>query len=47
MPSVYYYQGLDREGLKAEGFAESYRIRIRGQSKEDALVAEVQKRLRK
>jgi tetratricopeptide (TPR) repeat protein len=48
MPSVYYYQGLVREGLKADGFAESYRIylSIRGQSKEDVLVAEIRRRLR-
>jgi serine/threonine protein kinase len=46
-PPVYYYQGLVREGLRAEGFAESYRIylSIRGTSTEDALVAEIRQRM--
>ena len=45
-PPVYYYQGRVREGLKSAGFAESYRLYlgIRGQSKEDPLVAEVRQR---
>ncbi len=45
-PPVYYYQGRVREGLKNEGFAESYRVYlgIRGQSKEDPLVADVRRR---
>ena len=32
LPPVYYYQGRAREGLKTEGFAESYRkyLNIRG-----------------
>ena len=40
LPPVYYYQGRAREGLKTEGFAESYReyLNIRGQSKEDPLL---------
>jgi tetratricopeptide (TPR) repeat protein len=48
LPPVYYYQGLVREGLRAEGFAESYRIYlgIRGKSNEDALVAEIRDRVR-
>ena len=48
LPPVYYYQGLVREGLRAEGFAESYRIylSIRGKSNEDALVAEIRNRVR-
>ena len=42
---VYYYQGRVREGLKTEGFAESYRayLVLRGQSKEDPLVPEVRR----
>jgi serine/threonine protein kinase/Tfp pilus assembly protein PilF len=49
LPAVYYYQGLDREGLKSNGFADSYRtyLSIRGQSKDDPLVAEIHRRLRK
>ena len=45
-PTVYYYQGRVREGLKNAGFAESYRLYlgIRGQSKEDPLVADVRRR---
>jgi len=46
LPAVYYYQGLVREGLKTEKFADSYRayLAIRGASKEDPLVSDVQKR---
>ncbi len=46
LPHVYYYQGRVREGLKNEGFAESYRtyLTIRGQSKEDPLLPEVRRR---
>jgi eukaryotic-like serine/threonine-protein kinase len=46
LPPVYYYQGRAREGLKTERFADSYReyINIRGNSKEDPLLAEVQRR---
>ena len=42
---VYHYQGRVREGLKTEGFAESYRayLVLRGQSKEDPLVPEVRR----
>ena len=45
--TVYYYQGLAREGLKAAGFADSYRtyLQIRGTSTEDAGVTDVRKRL--
>jgi hypothetical protein len=44
---VYYYQGRVREGLKTEGFAESYRayLTLRGQSKEDPLLQEVRLRV--
>ncbi len=44
---VYYYQGRVREGLKTEGFAESYRayLTLRGQSKEDPLLPEVRRRV--
>jgi eukaryotic-like serine/threonine-protein kinase len=46
LPPVYYYQGLVRERMKSARFAESYRtyLTIRGQSKEDALLAEVRRR---
>ena len=42
-PSVYYYQGRVREGLKNAGATESYKayLAFRGQSKEDPLTAEV------
>jgi len=46
LPPVYYYQGRAREGLKTEGFAESYReyLNIRSQSKEDPLLPDVRRR---
>ena len=46
-PSVYYYQGRVREGLKSAGFAESYRtyLSIRGQAGEDPLLPEIRRRL--
>ncbi len=45
-PAVYYYQGRAREGMKAEGFADSYReyLKIRGASTEDPLLPEVRRR---
>jgi eukaryotic-like serine/threonine-protein kinase len=45
-PPVYYYRGLAREGMKTEGFRDSYReyLKIRGNSTEDALVREVRRR---
>jgi eukaryotic-like serine/threonine-protein kinase len=45
-PIVYYYQGLTREGLKSPRFADSYRayLAIRGQSKDDPLLADIRKR---
>ncbi len=45
-PQVYYYQGRVREGLKSQGFAESYKkyLDIRGAAGEDPLLAEVKKR---
>jgi serine/threonine protein kinase/tetratricopeptide (TPR) repeat protein len=45
-PSVYYYQGRAREGMKAAGFADSYReyLKIRGASTEDPLLPEVRRR---
>jgi hypothetical protein len=45
-PSVYYYTGRVREGLKSAGFTESYRtyLSIRGKASEDPLLAEVRKR---
>lgn len=48
LPPVYYYQGRILEGLQSKGFADSYRtyLSIRGQSTEDPLVAEIQRRLR-
>ena len=46
-PVVYYYQGRVREELKTASFADAYReyLKIRGQSTEDPLVAEVRKRI--
>ena len=46
LPWVYYYQGRAREGLKTEGFVESYRryLEIRGTSTEDPLLPEVRRR---
>jgi tetratricopeptide (TPR) repeat protein len=46
LPRVYYYQGRVREGLKNAGFADSYRayLAIRGQSREDPLLADVRQR---
>ncbi|HET8922411.1 MAG TPA: protein kinase [Candidatus Acidoferrum sp.] len=46
-PPVYYLQGRVREGLKSQGFAESYRtyLSIRGQAGEDPLLPEIHKRL--
>src|SRR5262249_40943752 len=46
LPPVYYYQGRAREGMKTERFAESYReyLKIRGNSKEDPLVPEAERR---
>jgi tetratricopeptide (TPR) repeat protein len=46
LPPVYYYQGRAREGLKTEGFSESYReyLDIRGQSKEDPLLPDARRR---
>jgi tetratricopeptide (TPR) repeat protein len=47
LPSVYYYQGRVREGMKMAGAAESYKsyLGFRGQSKEDPLVADVNRRV--
>jgi eukaryotic-like serine/threonine-protein kinase len=47
-PSVYYYRGRVREGMKTEGFRESYReyLNIRGgASSEDKLVPEIRSRV--
>ncbi len=46
-PTVYYYQGRVREGLKSPSFAESYRtyMTIRGQAGEDPLLPEIRQRL--
>jgi len=46
LPPVYYYQGRVREGMKSSGFAESYKkyLGIRGNAKEDPLLAEVRRR---
>ncbi len=45
-PSVYYYQGRVREGLKSPGSAESYRayLSIRGKAGEDPLLPEIRRR---
>ena len=47
VPPLYYYQGRVREGLKSPGFADSYRtyLAIRGKAKEDALVADISRRI--
>ena len=44
-PSVYYYRGKVRQGLKTSSFADSFGeyLKIRGESKEDALVAEARR----
>jgi tetratricopeptide (TPR) repeat protein len=46
LPPVYYYQGLTREGMQTEKFADSYRayLAIRGDSKDDPLIREVRRR---
>lgn len=46
-PQVYYYQGRVREGLKSQGFAESYKkyLDIRGKAGEDPLLAEIRRRV--
>jgi tetratricopeptide (TPR) repeat protein len=46
-PSVYYYQGRVREGLKSPGSAESYRtyLSIRGKAGEDPLLPEIRQRV--
>jgi serine/threonine protein kinase/tetratricopeptide (TPR) repeat protein len=48
-PTVYYYQGRAREGMKSAGFAESYKkyLSIRGKAAEDPLLAEVRRRIPK
>ena len=45
-PPAYYYQGRAREGLKAAGFADSYKkyISIRGKAGEDPLLADARHR---
>jgi tetratricopeptide (TPR) repeat protein len=47
LPPAYYYEGRVREGMKSEGFADFYKtyLSIRGQSQEDPLVADAQRRL--
>lgn len=47
-PSVYYYQGCVREGLKSPGFAASYRmyLDIRGKAKDDPWLADISRRIR-
>ncbi len=46
-PAVYAYQGQARQGLKSPNFAESYKtyLGIRGQSPEDAMVAEIRRQM--
>ncbi|MEP7367705.1 MAG: protein kinase [Acidobacteriota bacterium] len=46
LPSVYYYMGRVREGLKSAGFADSYRtfLSIRDKAGEDPMVADARKR---
>jgi hypothetical protein len=47
MPDVYYFQGRVREGMKSARFSESYQkhLAIRGTSSEDAIAAEVRRRM--
>jgi tetratricopeptide (TPR) repeat protein len=49
LPSVYYYEGRVREGLKSPDFADFYRnyLNTRNGSAEDPLVAEIHRRLGK
>ncbi len=49
LPTVYYDQGRDREGLKSPGFADSYRtyLSLRGTSTEDPRVTELRSRVGK
>jgi serine/threonine protein kinase/Tfp pilus assembly protein PilF len=44
-PPIYYYEGRVREGMKSDGFKDFYRtyLGIRGESKEDPLIPEVQR----
>ncbi len=46
-PPVHYYQGRVREGLKSQGFVDSYRtyLTIRGRAGEDPLIPEIRRRL--
>jgi tetratricopeptide (TPR) repeat protein/predicted Ser/Thr protein kinase len=46
-PSIYYYQGRVREGLKSPGFADPYRtyLSIREKAGEDPAIAEIRKRI--
>jgi tetratricopeptide (TPR) repeat protein len=46
LPSVHYYQGRVRDGMKIAGATESYKnyLGFRGQSKEDPLLTEIRKR---
>ena len=48
-PAVYYYEGRVREGLKSPDFAEFYRtyVKIRNESAEDPIVAEIHRQLGK
>ena len=46
-PTVYYYEGRAREGMKSAGFADFYKsyLGIRGQSSGDPLAADIRRRL--
>jgi len=46
-PSIYYYQGRVRQGLKSAGFAEAYRsyLGIRGKANQDPFVMDIHRRL--
>lgn len=46
-PPVYYFEGRAQEGMKSQGFADFYKsyLRIRGQSSDDALVADIRRRI--
>jgi len=49
LPTVYYYQGLVREGLKSPGAADSYQmyLKLRGKNTEDPLLADIRRRIGK
>jgi hypothetical protein len=49
LPSVYYYQGLARQGLNSPGFRDSYKtyLSLRENASDDPLVPEIRRQLGK